>query len=152
MMDRMPRIVRFLATLVGVALVSYAYLYWQTPGIGMALALPAPAWWPFEHNAVWRVISWSQFAHTAALVVVSIPMACAIRLFVPRKAVWFALAVTAVPVLLIGIPMLATYGLQPTLRLQVIQLVDMAKSIAMLPLVVWLLGLGRRAPAVSCSP
>ena len=114
-MGRMPRIVRFLVTLVGVALASYAYLYWQTPGVGLSLALPAPAWWPFEHNAVWRSITWSQFAHTAVLAVVSIPMACAIQVFVPR--------------------------------LQVIQLVDAAKLVTMLPLVVWLLGLGRRAAA-----
>jgi hypothetical protein len=143
----MPRIVRFLVTLVGVALASYAYLYWQTPGVGLSLALPAPAWWPFEHNAVWRSITWSQFAHTAVLAVVSIPMACAIQVFVPRKAVWFALAVTVLPALLIGIPMLITFGLQTTPRLQVIQLVDAAKLVTMLPLVVWLLGLGRRAAA-----
>lgn len=123
--------------LIGLLCVAaYAYQLALAPAIGLALALPIPAWWPVGEGSAWRAIIWSQYVHTLALVIVSIPFACAIRICAPRHAIAIALGITALPFVLISVPTLFAYGGQSALRLQVIGGLDALKLLAVLPLLV----------------
>lgn len=126
---------------------SYAYLFALTPAIGLALALPSPRWWPLEGHALWRFISWSQFVHTIAIVIVSIPFACALRVLAPRKGVRIALVITLLPMLWLALPVYVMYGGHAALRMQLIQAFDQLKLVAILPLLVGALSFGARPRA-----
>lgn len=133
-----------------VVLVSCIALFWvYNPvlvwTIGHALALPQPSGWNgLFPSRLSGVLAWMQLAHTAAIVVASIPFAFLIAHFYGRRAAGLALLITLFTFALFSLPALVAYFATYSPRMRVITVFDNLKLVLVLPALVLLM---RRLPS-----
>jgi hypothetical protein len=108
--------------------------------IGCALALPQPSQWSeLFPSRLSGVLAWMQLAHTAAIVVASVPFAFLIAHFYGRRAAGLALLITGASVALFSLPALVEYFATFSPRMRVITVFDNLKLLFVLPALVWLM-------------
>ena len=128
-----------------VVLVSCIALFWVynpvlTWTIGHALALPQPSVWSEVFpSRLSGVLTWMRLAHTAAIVVASVPFAFLIAHFYGRRAAGLALLITGASVALFSLPALVEYFATFSPRMRVITVFDNLKLLFVLPALVWLM-------------
>jgi hypothetical protein len=133
-----------------VVLLTCVVLFWVYNSIlvwtiGYALALPQPSQWSeLFPSRLSGVLAWMQLAHTAAIVVASVPFAFLIAHFYGRRAAGLALLITVLTFALFSLPSLVAYFATYTPRMRVITVFDNLKLLFVLPALVWLM---RRLPS-----
>jgi hypothetical protein len=120
-----------------------AWMYtWVVPVvIAHTLALPTPSWWdPLFPTLLSAVLTWTITLHTLAVLFASLPFAITIQILYGRAGVWIALALTITVYCWTSLPFVVnSFGPSPV-RDKVVAILDAAKLVGILPLLVWLFG------------
>jgi hypothetical protein len=119
--------------------IAYVYLLALTYATGFAISVFPPRWWlaAFPSSGT-AVLSWVSFAHTLAVVVVSVPFAWVIGRLYGRLSLYVAIAVGVVIWLLFETP--AVIDLVRSPRFRSFWFADTLVFVLALPSLVWLLG------------
>jgi hypothetical protein len=120
-----------------------AWMYtWVVPAVIVyTLALPTPSWWdPLFPSLLGAVMTWTITLHTFAVLIASLPFAITIQILYGRAGVWIALALTITVYCWTSLPFVVdSFGPSPV-REKVVAMLDAAKLVGILPLLVWLFG------------
>jgi hypothetical protein len=123
--------------ILAAVLLWYLYGISLVMGIGFPMGSIDPPWW--ERMFASRgdaALVWLSLHHTVAVVLVSLPFSCVLRLIYGRRGVAVAFAITCAVVLMNVPGILETFAHGP-MRYKVVSILDQLKLIGALPLLTW---------------
>lgn len=138
------RSILFLVAAISVATLSYLLLLaWA---IAYAALSQAPPWWrTLIASTKTASLSWLWLSHTVAVVLVTIPIALAIRFCLRRQRLVAAISVSALVFLVMGLPAMTLSLSKQPLYVVLWTIWEQVLLIGTLPAIVWIIEvLGRR--------
>jgi len=145
------RSILFLVAAISVATVSYLLLLaWA---IAYAALSQAPPWWrTLIASAKAASLSWLWLSHTVAVVLVTIPIALAIRFCLRRHGLVAAISVSALVFLVMGLPAMTLSLSKQPLYVVLWTIWEQVLLIGTLPAIVWIIEVSGRRRELSGKP